>query len=125
MSALQLGMTLQLYQQLETELGISSLPELIFKAYFLQNCKKELEVATYRNIGLVMKYSKTASLTTKRFLEPYALQDITHKGHEIYSCLAFTGVRQHWYSATVQSLRDFLAPTVQLAKEFRQSSKID
>jgi len=53
----------------ETGLGISILPELILKRTPYRIVKKELEVAAYRKIGLVMKDSKTASLAVKRFLE--------------------------------------------------------
>lgn len=53
----------------ETGLGISILPELILKRSPYRIVKKELEVASYRKIGFVMKDSKTASLAVKRFIE--------------------------------------------------------
>lgn len=53
----------------ENGLGISILPELILKRTPYRIVKKELEVAAYRKIGLVMKDAKTASLAVKRFLE--------------------------------------------------------
>lgn len=53
----------------ENGLGISILPELILKRTPYRIVKKELEVAAYRKIGLVLKDSKTASLAVKHFLE--------------------------------------------------------
>ncbi len=53
----------------ENGLGISILPELILKRTPYRIVKKELEVAAYRKIGLVMKDTKTAPLAVKRFLE--------------------------------------------------------
>jgi DNA-binding transcriptional LysR family regulator len=51
----------------EKGLGISILPELILQRAPYRIIKKELAVAAYRKIGLVMKDSKTASLAVKRF----------------------------------------------------------
>lgn len=53
----------------ENGLGISILPELILQRTPYRIVKKELEVAAYRKIGIVMKDSKTASLAVKRFIE--------------------------------------------------------
>ena len=61
----------------ETGLGISILPELILKRTPYRIVKKELAVAAYRKIGLVMKDSKTASLAVKRFLGYLHCRDYT------------------------------------------------
>ncbi len=53
----------------ENGLGISMLPELILRRNPYRIVQKELEVAAYRQIGLVIKDSKTASLAVKRFLQ--------------------------------------------------------
>jgi DNA-binding transcriptional LysR family regulator len=53
----------------ENGLGISILPELILKRNPYRIVQKELEVPAYREIGLAIKDSKTASLAVKRFLQ--------------------------------------------------------
>ena len=53
----------------ESGLGISILPELILKRVPYEIVAKELEVPTYRNIGLALREKKTASLAVKRFIE--------------------------------------------------------
>ncbi len=53
----------------ENGLGISVLPELILKRVPYRIIAKELDVPAYRNIGLVLKDRKTASLAVKRFID--------------------------------------------------------
>ncbi len=53
----------------ESGLGISILPELILKRVPYRIIAKELDVPAYRNIGLALKNTKTASLAVKRFIE--------------------------------------------------------
>jgi DNA-binding transcriptional LysR family regulator len=53
----------------ENGLGISILPELILQRIPYQIIAKELEVPSYRNIGIAMRDKNSLSLTTKRFLE--------------------------------------------------------
>ena len=53
----------------ESELGISILPQLILKRIPYKIIAKELDVPAYRNIGLALKSKKTASLAVKRFIE--------------------------------------------------------
>lgn len=53
----------------EKGLGISILPELILQRIPYQIIAKELEVPSFRNIGIAMREQKTLSLAVKRFLE--------------------------------------------------------
>ncbi|MBQ7897850.1 MAG: LysR family transcriptional regulator [Clostridia bacterium] len=53
----------------ESGLGIAILPELILKRVPYRIIAKELDVPAYRNIGLVLKDRKNASLAVKRFIE--------------------------------------------------------
>lgn len=53
----------------ESELGISILPELILKRVPYKIVAKELEVPAYRNIGLALKSTKNAPLAVKKFIE--------------------------------------------------------
>lgn len=53
----------------ESGLGISILPQLILKRVPYHIVVKELDVPAFRNIGLALRDSKTASLAVKRFLE--------------------------------------------------------
>lgn len=53
----------------ESGLGISILPELILKRVPYRIIAKELDVPAYRNIGLALRDTKTASLAVKRFIE--------------------------------------------------------
>ena len=53
----------------ESGLGISILPELILRRIPYRIVAKELDVPAYRNIGIVLRSKKTASLAVKRFLE--------------------------------------------------------
>ena len=53
----------------ESGLGISILPELILKRIPYHIVAKKLSVPAYRNIGLALRDSKTASLAVKRFIE--------------------------------------------------------
>ena len=53
----------------ESGLGISILPQLILKRVPYKIIAKELDVPTYRNIGLALGSKKTASLAVKRFIE--------------------------------------------------------
>ena len=53
----------------ESGLGISILPELIFRRVPYRIIAKELDVPTYRKIGIALRSKKTASLAVKRFLE--------------------------------------------------------
>ena len=53
----------------ESGLGISILPQLILKRIPYRIVAKELDVPAYRNIGLALKGTKTASLAVRRFLD--------------------------------------------------------
>ncbi len=53
----------------ESGLGIAILPELILKRVPYRIIAKELDVPSYRNIGLALRDKKTASLAVKRFIE--------------------------------------------------------
>lgn len=53
----------------ENGLGISILPELILQRTPYQIIAKELEVPSFRNIGIAMREEKLLSLASKRFLE--------------------------------------------------------
>lgn len=53
----------------ESGLGISILPELILKRVPYRIVAKELDVPTYRKIGIALRSRKTASLAVKRFLD--------------------------------------------------------
>ncbi len=53
----------------ESGLGISILPELILKRVPYRIIAKELDIPAYRNIGLALRNTKTASLAVKRFIE--------------------------------------------------------
>lgn len=53
----------------ENGLGISILPELILQRIPYQIIAKELEIPSFRNIGVAMKDQKSLSLASKRFLE--------------------------------------------------------
>jgi DNA-binding transcriptional LysR family regulator len=53
----------------ENGLGISILPELILQRIPYKIIAKELEVPSFRNIGIAMRDKKSLSLTAKRFLE--------------------------------------------------------
>ena len=53
----------------ESGLGISILPELILRRVPYRIIAKELDVPTYRKIGIALRSKKTASLAVKRFLE--------------------------------------------------------
>ncbi|MEG6521039.1 LysR family transcriptional regulator [Desulfotomaculum sp. 1211_IL3151] len=53
----------------ENGLGISILPELILERIPYQIIAKELEVPSFRNIGVAMREQKLLSLAAKRFLE--------------------------------------------------------
>ncbi len=53
----------------ESGLGISILPELILKRIPYKIVIKELSLPAYRNIGIALRETKTASLAVKRFLE--------------------------------------------------------
>ena len=53
----------------ESGLGIAILPELILKRVPYKIIAKELDVPAYRDIGLVFRDYKTASLAVKRFIE--------------------------------------------------------
>jgi len=57
----------------ESGLGISILPRLILKRIPYRILAKPLEIPAYRDIGIALKSSKTASLAVKCFLEylPY------------------------------------------------------
>lgn len=52
----------------ESGLGISILPQLILKRTPYKIVTKELEIPSYRNIGIALREKKTASLAVKRFL---------------------------------------------------------
>ena len=52
----------------ERGLGISILPQLILKRVPYKIIAKELEVPSYRDIGLALRNTKNASLAVKRFL---------------------------------------------------------
>lgn len=53
----------------ENGLGISILPELILQRIPYQIIAKELEVPSFRNIGVAMREQKSLSLAAKRFLD--------------------------------------------------------
>lgn len=53
----------------ESGLGISILPELILKRIPYHIVIKELDVPAYRDIGLVLRDKKSASLAVKKFIE--------------------------------------------------------
>lgn len=53
----------------ENGLGISILPELILQRIPYNILAKELEVPSFRNIGIAMREQKMLSLAAKRFLE--------------------------------------------------------
>jgi DNA-binding transcriptional LysR family regulator len=53
----------------ENGLGISILPELILQRIPDQIISKELEVPSFRSIGLAMREQKSLSLGVKQFLE--------------------------------------------------------
>ncbi len=53
----------------ESGLGISILPQLILKRIPYNIVAKELEVPAYRQIGLILRDKKTASVAVKKFLE--------------------------------------------------------
>lgn len=53
----------------ESDLGISILPELISRRTPYHIVTKELEVPAYRKIGLAFRNKKNISLAVKKFLE--------------------------------------------------------
>ncbi|MBE6651577.1 MAG: LysR family transcriptional regulator [Ruminococcaceae bacterium] len=53
----------------ESGLGISILPKLILKRTPYKIVAKPLSIPAYRDIGIALKSSKTASLAVKRFME--------------------------------------------------------
>ncbi|MDV0440853.1 LysR family transcriptional regulator [Methanorbis furvi] len=53
----------------ESGLGISILPQLILRRVPYKIAAKELNVPAFRNIGIALRDTKTASLAVKRFLE--------------------------------------------------------
>ena len=53
----------------ESGLGISILPKLILKRIPYRIVAKPLAVPAYRNIGFVLKSSKSASVAVRRFIE--------------------------------------------------------
>jgi DNA-binding transcriptional LysR family regulator len=53
----------------ENGLGISILPELILQRIPYQIIAKELEVPSFRTIGVAMREQKSLSLAAKRFLD--------------------------------------------------------
>ena len=53
----------------ESGLGVSILPKLILRRNPYNIAVRELDIPTYRNIGIAMKNKKTASLAVKRFLD--------------------------------------------------------
>ncbi len=53
----------------ESGLGISILPQLILQRVPYRIVVKELDVPAFRNIGIALRNTKTASLAVKRFLE--------------------------------------------------------
>ena len=53
----------------ESGLGISILPQLILKRVPYHIVSKELDVPTYRSIGLALRDKRSASLAVKRFIE--------------------------------------------------------
>lgn len=53
----------------ESELGLSILPQLILRRVPYNIVAKELDVPAYRDIALALRDRKTASLAVKRFLE--------------------------------------------------------
>lgn len=54
---------------IESGLGVSILPELILKRVPYNIIVKELDVPAHRDIGIVMKDRKTASLAVNKFIE--------------------------------------------------------
>ena len=56
----------------EGGLGISILPQLILKRVPYKIVIKELAVPAYRNIGLVLRNKKTASLAVRKFIEYFS-----------------------------------------------------
>lgn len=57
----------------ESGLGVSILPELILRRIPYRIVARELDVPAYREIGIALRSTRTASLAAKRFLEylPY------------------------------------------------------
>lgn len=57
----------------ESGLGVSILPQLILKRISYHVAIRELDMPAYREIGLVLRDRKTASLAVKKFIEylPY------------------------------------------------------
>jgi len=53
----------------ESGLGISILPNLILKRIPYRIVAKPLNIPAYRDIGIALKSSKTASLAVRRFME--------------------------------------------------------
>ena len=53
----------------ESGLGISILPNLILKRIPYRIVAKPLTIPAYRDIGIALKSSKTASLAVRRFME--------------------------------------------------------
>ncbi len=53
----------------ESGLGIAILPKLILRRNPYRIVAKELDIPTYRNIGIAIKSKRTASLAVKRFLD--------------------------------------------------------
>ena len=53
----------------ESGLGISILPNLILRRIPYKIVAKELNVPAFRNIGIALRDTKTASIAVKRFLE--------------------------------------------------------
>lgn len=54
---------------IENGLGISILPELILQRIPYKIIAKELEIPSFRNIGVAMREQKLLSIATKRFLQ--------------------------------------------------------
>ncbi len=61
----------------ESGLGISILPELILKRIPYTIVVKELDVPAYRDIGIALRDTKTASLAVKRFLEYLTYRNVS------------------------------------------------
>ncbi len=59
----------------ESGLGISILPQLILKRIPYSIITKELEVPAYRQIGLALKDSNTASVAVRKFMEYIKYRD--------------------------------------------------
>lgn len=53
----------------ESQLGISILPELILRRIPYRIAARELDAPAYRKIGIAMRSKKNASLAVKRFLD--------------------------------------------------------